>query len=85
VGNAYTNVVPRKRGSDRLLRLVNMGLGTTHNDFTVTVSTAFAGPVSAVQLYAPERPPVPLETRSKGRFTEIRIPVLEQWGIVTLR
>ncbi len=84
-GNANINVVPRKRGSERLLHLVNMGLGTTHTDFTVTLSKEFTGPITAAELHTPERKPAKLSVRSTTRFAEIQIPVLKEWGVITLR
>ena len=78
-------MVPRRRGRDRLLHLVNMGLATTEKNFTVSLSKEFAGPIKGATLHAPDHPPLELATRSAGRFTEIRVPVLEEWGVVTLR
>ncbi len=85
IGNAIVNVVPRKRGSDRLLHLVNMELGTTHQEFTVTLSNEFAGPIVGAEYFAPDQTATALETRPAGRFTEIRVPALREWAIVTLR
>ena len=89
IGNATVNVVPRKRApgsarADRLLHLVNMQLDTTHKDFTVTLSKQFTGPISRAELHAPNGEPIALTTRSTHRSIEIRIPILKEWGIVTL-
>ncbi len=85
LGNGHVNVVPRRRGKDRLLHLVNMDLATTHRDFTVTLSPAFAGSVAGATLHAPGAAPLALEIQPAGRFTRIRVPVLKEWAIVTLR
>ena len=84
VGNETINVVSRRRGPDRLLHLVNMQLATTHRDFAITLSKQFAGQVRRAELHAPNQKPVALTTRSTDRSIDIRIPILKEWGIVTL-
>jgi len=85
IGNAIVNVAPRKRGSNRLLHLVNMELGTTHREFTITLSTEFAGPIVGAEFFAPNQAATALEARPAGRFTEVHVPYLKEWAIVTLR
>ena len=84
VGNARINVVPRRKVESKLLHLVNMAPGTTQENFTVTLSKQFAGAVDTAMLYAPGRQTLTLRCRDKDAFTEIGIPNLKEWGIVTL-
>ena len=84
VGNAQINVVPRRKADWKLLHLVNMAPGTTHENFTITVSKQFAGVVDTATLYAPGRRMLTLRCRDKDAFTEFSIPKLKEWGIVTL-
>jgi len=84
VGNARINVVPRWKEDRRLLHLVNMVPGTAHEDFTITLSGQFAGAIGTATLYSPGRQAVTLRSRTRGGFTEISVPYLKEWGIVTL-
>ncbi len=61
-----------------------MAPGTTHENFTITLSKQFAGAVDTATPYAPGRQTLTLRCRDKDAFTEIRIPNLKKWGIVTL-
>jgi len=84
VGNAQINVVPRRGEGRRLLHLVNMVPGTTREDFEITLSKQFAGAVGTATLHAPGRQVLTLPCRDDDAFTEISVPYLEEWGIVTL-
>jgi hypothetical protein len=82
VGNDRINVFPKQ--GRRLLHLVNMDPGTTHEEFKITLSKQFTGAIDTATLYAPGRQALTLRRRNQGAFTEISIPYLKEWGIVTL-
>jgi hypothetical protein len=84
VGNAKINVAPRRKQDRRLLHLVNMVPGSAHEDFTMTLSKQFTGAIGAATLYSPGRQAITLRCRAGGGFTEISVPHLKEWGIVTL-
>ena len=84
VGDAKINVVPRRNEERRLLHLVNMVPGTAHEDFRITLSRQFAGAIDRATLYAPGRETAALRSLVKERFTEMSIPYLKEWCIITL-
>ena len=61
-----------------------MAPGTTQENFTITLSKQFAGAVDTAKLYAPGRQMLTLRCGDKGAFTQISVPYLKEWGIVTL-
>jgi len=85
VGNARINVVPRRKEDRRLLHLVNMAPGTAHENFTITLSRQFAGTIDTAMQYAPGCETLTLHCLATERFTEISIPYLREWGIITLQ
>jgi hypothetical protein len=85
VGNARINIVPRRNGNRRLLHLVNMVPAAVHEDFTVTLSRQFAGAIGTAKLHAPDRETLTLGCSGNGRFIEMSVPYLKEWGIITLR
>ena len=84
VGNAKINVVPHRKQERRLLHLVNMEPGTMHKDFKITLSKRFAGAIDAGTLYSPGRKAVTVPCLDRDGCTEISVPYLKEWGIITL-
>lgn len=84
IGDEKVNVVPRRKDEHRLLHLVNMLPGTAHRDFVVTLNRQWAGPVRAATLNAPGRQATTLRCQTTGSHTEIHVPFLQEWAIITL-
>ncbi|MCK4958776.1 MAG: hypothetical protein KAT00_05240, partial [Planctomycetes bacterium] len=84
VTNTQVSVVPRKNSAGgKVFHLVNMDT-ETHNNFTVTISTEFAGVIDLATLYAPNRTPVALTVSNSAAANTLEIPILEEYGVIMI-
>lgn len=78
----FDRTTPDASAFDSVSEIVHFAGPTTHKDFTVTISTEFAGVIDSATLCAPNRTRVSLTVSQAGAFNRLEIPIREEWRII---